>query len=76
MADHARAKRAPGYVLRDGENTILVDPARGEAEPLLATLDELVRGRVGMLVTTRSTCAAPRCGGAGATRHEVTIFGH
>jgi hypothetical protein len=41
------------YALRDGENTILVDPlVAGETEPLLAALDEIVRGRVRILVTT------------------------
>ncbi|HEY8777801.1 MAG TPA: hypothetical protein VIM33_15145, partial [Gaiellaceae bacterium] len=35
------------YALRDGEDTILVDPlVAGETEPLLAALDEIVRGRV------------------------------
>jgi hypothetical protein len=43
-----------GYVLRDGEDTILVDPlVAGETEPLLAALDDIVRGRVRILVTTR-----------------------
>src|SRR2546426_8521938 len=57
------------YVLRDGEDTILVDPlVVGDTEPLLAALDEIVRGRVRILVTTPSTCAAPGfSGGAGAT---------
>jgi hypothetical protein len=41
------------YALRDGEDTILVDPlVAGETEPLLAALDEIVRGRVRILVTT------------------------
>src|SRR5712691_6819137 len=41
------------YVLSDGEDTILVDPlVAGETEPLLAVLDEIVRGRVRILVTT------------------------
>jgi hypothetical protein len=52
------------YALRDGEDTILVDPlVGGEPEPLLAALDEIVRGRVRILVTTsRSTgsCAYGR----------------
>src|SRR5256885_4041970 len=66
------------YVLRDGEDTILVDPlVAGETEPLLAALDEIVRGRVRILVTTPFHVR-----GAGLLwrrwrdRHEVTIFGH
>jgi hypothetical protein len=67
-----------GYVLRDGENTILVDPlVAGETEPLLPALDELVRGRVRILVTTPFHVR-----GSGLLwrrwrgRHEVTIYGH
>jgi glyoxylase-like metal-dependent hydrolase (beta-lactamase superfamily II) len=66
------------YVLRDGEDTILVDPfVAGETEPLLAALDEIVRGRVRILVTTPFHVR-----GSGLLwqrwrrRHEVTIFGH
>jgi glyoxylase-like metal-dependent hydrolase (beta-lactamase superfamily II) len=66
------------YVLRDGEDTILVDPlVAGETEPLLAALDEIVRGRVRILVTTPFHVR-----GSGVLwrrwrgRHEVTIFGH
>jgi hypothetical protein len=45
------------YVLRDGGDSILVDPlVAGETEPLLAALGEIVRGRVRILVTTPSTC--------------------
>src|SRR6266511_6149375 len=41
------------YALRDGGDTILVDAlVAGETEPLLAALDEIVRGRVRILVTT------------------------
>ena len=41
------------YALRDGEDTILVDPlVVGQREALLAALDEIVRGRVRILVTT------------------------
>jgi hypothetical protein len=40
------------YALRDREDTILVAPlVAGETEPLLAALDEIVRGRVRILVT-------------------------
>src|SRR5207244_9572638 len=64
--------------LRNGEDTILVDPrVAGENEPLLAALDEIVRGRVRILVTTPFHVR-----GSGLLwrrwrdRHEVTIFGH
>jgi DNA-binding MarR family transcriptional regulator len=41
------------YALRDGEDTILVDPlVVGETEPLPEALDEIVQGRVRILVTT------------------------
>ncbi len=66
------------YVLRDGEDTILVDPlVAGDTAPLLAALDEIVRGRVRILVTTPFHAR-----GSGLLwrrwrdRHEVTIFGH
>jgi len=67
-----------GYVLRDGENTILVDPlVRGEAKALLAALDEIVAGRVRILVTipfhVRGSELLWR---RWRDRHEVTIFGH
>ena len=63
------------YALRDGEDTILVDPL--VAEPFLPALDEIVRGRVRILVTTPFHVR-----GSGLLRerwrdrHEVTIFGH
>jgi hypothetical protein len=66
------------YVVRDGENTILVDPlVARDREPLLAALDEIVRGRLRILVTTPFHVR-----GSGLLwrrwrdRHEVTIFGH
>jgi glyoxylase-like metal-dependent hydrolase (beta-lactamase superfamily II) len=66
------------YALRDGEDTILVDPlVAGETEPLLAALDAIVRGRVRILVTTPFHMR-----GSGLLwrrwrdRHEVTIYGH
>ncbi len=66
------------YALRDGEDTILVDPlVARESEPLLAALAEIVRGRVRILVTTPFHVR-----GSGLLwrrwreRHEVTIFGH
>jgi hypothetical protein len=66
------------YALRDGGETILVDPlADAENEPLLAALDEIVRGRVRILVTTpfhvRGSDLLWR---RWRDRHEVTIFGH
>src|SRR5205085_1361365 len=49
----------------------------GETEPLLAALDEIVRGRVRILVTTpfhvRGSGLLSR---RWRDRHEVTIFGH
>jgi hypothetical protein len=63
------------YALRDGEDTILVDPL--VADPFLPALDEIVRGRVRILVTTPFHVR-----GSGLLwerwrdRHEVTIFGH
>ena len=66
------------YALRDGEDTILVDPlGAGETEPLLEALDQIVRARVRILVTTPFHVR-----GSGLLwqrwrdRHEVTIFGH
>jgi hypothetical protein len=66
------------YVLRDGEDTILVDPlVAGEAEPLLAALDEIVRGRVRILVTTPfHVRGSELLWRRWRDRHEFTIFGH
>jgi glyoxylase-like metal-dependent hydrolase (beta-lactamase superfamily II) len=66
------------YVLRDGEGTILVDPlVRGDTEPLLAALDEIVRGRVRILITipfhVRGSELLWR---RWRDQQEVTIFGH
>jgi len=66
------------YALRDGEDTILVDPLMaGQTEPLLAALDEIVRGRVRILITTpfhvRGSEVLWR---RWRDQHEVTIFGH
>ncbi len=66
------------YALREGEDTILVDPlVAGEPEPFLAVLDGIVRGRVRILVTTPfhvrdSELLWRRL----RNRHEITIFGH
>jgi glyoxylase-like metal-dependent hydrolase (beta-lactamase superfamily II) len=70
------------YALRDGDDTILVDPLTGALgraadEPLLAALDAIVRGRVRILVTTpfhvRGSDLLWR---RWRDRHDVTIFGH
>ena len=66
------------YALRDGDDTILVDPlVAREGEPLLAALDEIVLGRVRILVTTpfhvRGSELLLR---RWRDRHDVTIFGH
>ena len=66
------------YVLRDGENTILVDPlVAGEAKPLLPVLDEVVRGRVRIVVTTPfHVRGSELLWRRWRDRHQVTIFGH
>jgi glyoxylase-like metal-dependent hydrolase (beta-lactamase superfamily II) len=66
------------YAMQDGENTILVDPfVRGETETLLAALDEIVRGRVRILVTTPfHVRASELLWRRWRDRHEVAIFGH
>jgi hypothetical protein len=65
------------YALRDGEDTILVDPlVAGETEPLLAALDEIVRGRVRILITTPfHVRGSELLWRRWRDRHEVTIFG-
>ncbi len=65
------------YALRDGEDTILVDPlVAGETEPL-AALDEIVRGRVRILITTPfHVRGSELLWRRWRDRHEVTIFGH
>ena len=67
-----------GYVLRDSENTILVDPVISrEPEALLAALDEIACGHVRILVTTpfhvRDSELLWR---HWRNQHQVTIFGH
>jgi glyoxylase-like metal-dependent hydrolase (beta-lactamase superfamily II) len=66
------------YALRDGKDTILVDPlARAENERLLAALDEIVRGRVRILVTTPfHVRGSELLWRRWRDRHEVAIFGH
>jgi glyoxylase-like metal-dependent hydrolase (beta-lactamase superfamily II) len=66
------------YVLRDGGDTILVDPlGRAQNGPLLAALVEVVRGRVRILVTTPfHVRGSELLWQRWRDRHEVTIFGH
>jgi glyoxylase-like metal-dependent hydrolase (beta-lactamase superfamily II) len=66
------------YALRDGEDTILVDPlVAGETEPLPEALDEIVRGRVRILVTTPfHVRGSELLWQRWRDRHDVTIFGH
>jgi glyoxylase-like metal-dependent hydrolase (beta-lactamase superfamily II) len=77
------------YALRDGDDTILVDPQSGplrstkgslvadESEQLLAALDEIVRGRLRILVTTPfHVRGAELLWRRWRDRHEVTILGH
>ena len=66
------------HALRDGEDTILIDPlVAGETEPLLPALDEIVRGRVRILVTTPfHVRGSELLWRRWRDRHEVTIFGH
>ncbi len=71
-----------GYVLRDGEDTILIDPLpqAGREERYagdLAELDRIVSGRVRILITipfhVRGAEAFWR---RWRDRHDVTIYGH
>jgi glyoxylase-like metal-dependent hydrolase (beta-lactamase superfamily II) len=77
------------YVLRDGQDTILVDPLSGplrsskgslvadESGQLLAALDAIVRGRVRILVTTPfHVRGSELLWRHWRDRREVTIFGH
>jgi glyoxylase-like metal-dependent hydrolase (beta-lactamase superfamily II) len=77
------------YVLRDGPDTILVDPLSGplrsskgslvadESGQLLAALDAIVRGRVRILVTTPfHVRGSELLWRHWRDRREVTIFGH
>lgn len=75
---HGRPSTKTGYVLRDGEDTIFIDPLLPrDPEPVFAALDEIVRGRVRVLITTpfhvRSSELVWRhwCG-----RTEVTLYGN
>ncbi len=67
-----------GYALRDGEDSILVDPfVAGETKPMVEALDEIVHGRVRMLVTTPfHVRGSELLWRRWRDRHEVTIFGH
>jgi hypothetical protein len=74
------------YALRDGEGTILVDPLSGPLrpkgsfdadEPLLAALDQIVRGSVRIFITTPfHVRGSELLWRRWRDRHEVTIFGH
>src|SRR5438132_9016267 len=66
------------YALHDDGGTILVDPLiAGESEPLVGALDEIVRGRVRILVTTPfHVRGSELLWRRWRHRHEVTIFGH
>jgi hypothetical protein len=66
------------YALHEREDTILIDPlVAGQTEPLLAALDELVRGRVRILITTPfHVRGSELLWRRWRARHEVTIFGH
>jgi glyoxylase-like metal-dependent hydrolase (beta-lactamase superfamily II) len=66
------------YMLRDGEDTILVDPlVAGEDEALLQMLDQVVRGRVRIFVTTPfHVRGSELLWRRWCDRHQVTIFGH
>ena len=66
------------YALHDDGGTILVDPlVAGESEPLVGALDEIVRGRVRILVTTPfHVRGSELLWRRWRHRHEVTIFGH
>lgn len=78
VARHGLPPTMTSYALRDGEDTILVDPlVAGETEPLLAALDEIVRGRVRILVTTPfHVRGSELLWRRWRDRHDVTIFGH
>jgi glyoxylase-like metal-dependent hydrolase (beta-lactamase superfamily II) len=76
VARNGLPRTMTAYVLRDGADTILVDPL-AKSEPLLTAVDEIVRGRVRIFVTTPfhvrgSEVLCRRWG----DRHEVTIYGH
>jgi hypothetical protein len=66
------------YALRDGEDTILIDPhVAGETEPLLTALDQIARGRVRILVTTPfHVRGSELLWRRWRDWHGVTIFGH
>lgn len=69
---------ATAYVLRDGDDTIVVDPlVCVGSDPLLVALDDIVHGRVRILVTipfhVRGSELLWR---RWRDRHEVTIYGH
>jgi glyoxylase-like metal-dependent hydrolase (beta-lactamase superfamily II) len=70
------------YALRDAEGTILVDPLSGPLgrEPddaLLAALDEIVGGRIRIVITTPfHVRASDLLWRRWRERHEVAVYGH
>jgi glyoxylase-like metal-dependent hydrolase (beta-lactamase superfamily II) len=66
------------YALRDGEDTILIDPlARADDEQLLTALDRIAGGRVRILVTTPfHVRGSELLWRRWRDRHQVAIFGH
>jgi hypothetical protein len=66
------------YALRDGDETILVDPlVAGETSCCLSRSTRSCAGACASSSPPRSTCAAPSfCGGAGATGTRSPVFGH
>jgi hypothetical protein len=75
---NGRPPTMTAYALRDAEDTILVDPlVAGETEPLLSALEEIVSGRVRILVTTPfHVRGSELLWRRWRDRHEVAIFGH
>ncbi len=73
-----RPSTKTGYVLRESENTTLIDPViSSEPETTLAALDEIASGHVRILITTpfhvRDSEVLWR---HWRDQHQVTIFGH
>jgi glyoxylase-like metal-dependent hydrolase (beta-lactamase superfamily II) len=66
------------YLLREGEDTIVVDPlAPARVQELLPALDALVSGRVRILVTTPfHVRGSEMLWRRWRDRHDVTIYGH
>jgi hypothetical protein len=73
-----RPSTKTGYVLHEGENTILVDPViSSEPDARLTALDEIVRGEVRILITTPFHVRDSELLWRRWRHHrQVTIFGH